>query len=77
MEYYMVEAITEAGVRLEQPDETLVLVPPERFLTPPREGDCLTLQDGRFAVDLEETARRRAALAAHTKSLFSRKSPKT
>ncbi len=45
----------------------------DRALLPPgaREGDCLTpLPEGGFAVDHEETRRRRSANAALLRSLF-------
>lgn len=73
-EYYIVEAVTEQGVRLETPEEEMILVEPARFSALPQPGDCLLqTEEGLFVLDEEATAARRERLARRTKALFHRK----
>ena len=62
--YYHVESVSKAGVRTETPAGDFVLLPAEAFLTPPKPGDCVYEEAGRYVVDETETMRRKATLAA-------------
>lgn len=71
--YYHVESVSKAGVRTETPAGDFVLLPAEEFLTPPKPGDCVYQEAGRYVVDETETQRRKAKLAARTQALFGKK----
>ena len=71
--YYHVESVSNTGVRTETPSGGFVLLPAEAFLMPPKPGDCVYEEAGRYVVDETETRRRKATLAAKTRALFGKK----
>ena len=71
--YYHVESVSNTGVRTETPSGDFVLLPAEAFLMPPKPGDCVYEEAGRYVVDETETQRRKAKLAARTQALFGKK----
>ncbi len=71
--YYHVESVSNTGVRTETPSGDFVLLPAEAFLMPPKPGDCVYQEAGRYVVDETETRRRKAKLAARTQALFGKK----
>lgn len=71
--YYHVESVSKDGVRTETPSGGFVLLPAEAFLMPPKPGDCVYQEAGRYVVDETETQRRKAKLAARTQALFGKK----
>lgn len=67
---YIVERIMDELVILETPQRSHVYVPKTSFLTAMKQGDVVEQLEQGYAVNQEETERRRADMIRLTKTVF-------